>query len=179
MWSTTIWIYFMTLITQKINILKDKPTTSHFCFQFILISIFEWFKNSSASLLIMIYMLSLFECITNSSSLTSLEEVKLIVIVNWIFHVLHYFRPFMMSFKYCLISIRYSTTDSVSFLSEWLLCIFVHFEHFCTLLLILPNISRSKLNHTFLTITPKITNSHWFITIFFLFFHAQNNLQCL
>ena len=41
-----------------------------------------FFIASSASSLIMISMLSLSECITRSSSLLSLEEIKLIVIVN-------------------------------------------------------------------------------------------------
>ena len=40
--------------------------------------------TSLALLLIMISTLSLFECITHSSSL-SLEEIKLIAIVNWFF----------------------------------------------------------------------------------------------
>ena len=41
---------------------------------------------SSALSLIVISMLSPFECITHSSSL-SLEEIKLIAIVNWIFYL--------------------------------------------------------------------------------------------
>ena len=45
----------------------------------------------SASSLIMISMLSLFECITCSLSLSSLEEIKLIFIVDWIFHVSDFF----------------------------------------------------------------------------------------
>ena len=38
----------------------------------------------------MISVLSLFECIMHSSSL-SLEEIKLIAIVNWIFHGSNFF----------------------------------------------------------------------------------------
>ena len=64
-------------------------------------------------------MLSLFECITHSSSL-SLEEIKLIAIFNWIFHVSDFLRLFMMSFKYGLILLRYSLTDRVLFLSTLL-----------------------------------------------------------
>ena len=43
-----------------------------------------------------------FECITCSSSL-SLEEIKLIAIVNCNSHVLDFLRSFMISFKYGLI----------------------------------------------------------------------------
>ena len=60
-----------------------------------------------------------FECITPSSSL-SLEEIKLIAFFIWIFHVSDFFRLFIMSFKYGLIVLRYSSTDSV-FLSPLLL----------------------------------------------------------
>ena len=66
----------------------------------------------------MISMLSLFECITCSSSL-SLEEIKLIAIVNWIFHVSHFLRLFDV-FKHGLILLRYFLTDSVLFLSSLL-----------------------------------------------------------
>ena len=65
-------------------------------------------------------MLLLSECITCSSSL-SMEETKLFAIVNWIFPVSNFLRLFMMSFKYGLISLRYSSTDSVSFPSLLLL----------------------------------------------------------
>ena len=97
--------------------------------------------TSSASSLTMISMLLLFKCITRFSPL-SLEEIKLIAMVNWIFHV-SYFLRFMMPFKYGLILLRCSSTDSVLFLS----------------LLLLYSI----------IITPKITNSHWFIIILFFF----------
>ena len=79
------------------NILKDKITT---------------FPLS----LIMVFMLSLLKCMTQSSSLSS-EEIKLIAIVDWIFHVSDFLRIFVMSFKYGLISSRYSLTDSVLCLS--------------------------------------------------------------
>ena len=68
--------------------------------------------TSSASSLIMISILSLFDCITWSSSLPS-EEIKLIAIVNWIFHVSDILKSFMISFKYRLILLGYSSTDSV------------------------------------------------------------------
>ena len=69
--------------------------------------------------LIMISMLSLFECITHSSSL-SLEK-KLVAIVNGIFQVSDFLRFFMISFKYDLILLRYYSTVSVSFLLPSLL----------------------------------------------------------
>ena len=65
-------------------------------------------------------MLLLSECITCSSSL-SMEETKLFAVVNWIFPVSNFLRLFMMSFKYGLISLRYSSTDSVLFPSLLLL----------------------------------------------------------
>ena len=65
----------------------------------------------------MISMLSLFECIIRSSPV-SLEEVKLIAIVNWIFYISDYLRLFIMYFKYDLISSRYSLIDRISFLSS-------------------------------------------------------------
>ena len=67
----------------------------------------------------MISILSLFECITRSSSLF-LEEIKLIATVNWVFHESEFLRLFNMSFKYHLILLKYSSTDSV-FLSSLLL----------------------------------------------------------
>ena len=72
------------------------------------------FITLSALSFIMISMLSIFECITRSSSL-SMKKLKLIAIVNWIFHVSDFLRVFMMLLKYCLILLRYSSTDSVSF----------------------------------------------------------------
>ena len=65
-------------------------------------------------------MLSLFDCIRHSSSISPLEEIKLIVIVNWIFHVWNVLRSFMIYFKYGLTLLRYSSTDSVLFLSPLL-----------------------------------------------------------
>ena len=56
-------------------------------------------------------MLSFFEWVTCSWSL-SLEEIKQNAIVNWIFHVSDFMRLFMMSFKYGLILLRCSATDT-------------------------------------------------------------------
>ena len=64
-------------------------------------------------------MLSLSECTTHSSSRSS-EEIKLIAIINRVFHVSDFLGLFMVSFKYVLILLRYSLTDSVLFLSPLL-----------------------------------------------------------
>ena len=64
----------------------------------------------------MSFMFSLFEWITHSSSV-SLEEIRLIAIVNCVFHVSDFFRLLMMPFKYGLISPRYFLIDTILFLS--------------------------------------------------------------
>ena len=51
------------------------------------------------------------------SSSLSIEETKLFAVVNWIFHMSDFLRLFMVSFKYGLISLRYSSTDNILFLS--------------------------------------------------------------
>ena len=66
--------------------------------------------------LIMTSMLSIFDCIKYSSSL-SMEEIELFAIVNWISHVSDFLRIFMDSFKQGLILLRYSSTDIVLFRS--------------------------------------------------------------
>ena len=65
-------------------------------------------------------MLSLFVCITRSS-LSSKEEIKLFAVANLIFHVSDFLRLSKMSFKYYLIWLKYSLTDSALFLSLLLL----------------------------------------------------------
>ena len=74
------------------------------------------FITSCASLLIMISILSLFECITYSSSL-SMEEIKFFAIVDLLSPPSEFLRLFMMLFKNGLILLRYSSSDSVLFLS--------------------------------------------------------------
>ena len=66
-------------------------------------------------------MLSLFEYITLSSSLSCSEEIKLIVVVNWIFHVSGFLILLMIPLKYGLILLRYSSTNSILILSLLLL----------------------------------------------------------
>ena len=62
---------------------------------------------SSELSLIMVSMLSLFEYMTGYSSV-SLQEVKLIAIVNWMFHESDTLTSFMISFKYGLTLLKYS-----------------------------------------------------------------------
>ena len=69
-------------------------------------------------------------------------EIKLFAIVR-IFYVSDFLRLFMMSFKYGVILLKYSSTDSVLFLS-----VFFVFN---------------------IVFTPKITYSYWFVIIFFIF----------
>ena len=49
-----------------------------------------------------------------------LEEIKIIVIVDWIFYVQDFLRSFMIAFKYGLILLRYSSVDTILFLSPLL-----------------------------------------------------------
>ena len=82
------------------SINKDKLSTFYLFFQLIFLSNSKNSSiTSSASSLIRISMLSLFEYISRSSSLSSLEEIKFIVIANQIFHVSDFLRSFMVSFK--------------------------------------------------------------------------------
>ena len=96
------------------------------------------FITSSASTLIMIYMLSLFEWMAHSSSL-SIKEMKLFAIVNWIFHILDVLRLCMMSFNYGLILCRYSLTNSVLLLSLLLLHQYNFYSKSYSLLLVYYN----------------------------------------
>ena len=76
----------------------------------------DWKRSSttsSAFSLIIICMLSLFECITLSSSVP-LQEIKLIATDNWNFQVSDFLKIFI-SFKYHLILLSYSSIDSVSY----------------------------------------------------------------
>ena len=65
-------------------------------------------------------MLSLFECISCSSSLF-LEEMNLIAIINLIFYLSDFWRSFMMSFKYDLIFSRYPLIEKFLLLKPLIL----------------------------------------------------------
>ena len=105
-----------------------------------------FFITSFASSLIIISMLFLFECITRSSSLSSLEEIILIVIANWIFHALDFVRPYMICSKYGLIVLRYLLIDSVLFQC------YLHIQY---------------------KYYSKKYNSYWFIIILFYFMQEK------
>ena len=66
--------------------------------------------------LITMSMLSLFECIKRSLSVFS-EDIKLIAIVDWVFHVSNFWRLFSILLSYGLILFRYSSIDNVLILS--------------------------------------------------------------
>ena len=89
-WSTMFKICSMTFILQQINIIKDKITAFNWCFLSNLIFKKKWLKalfyNFIFLLLFISSILSLLTYITNSS-LLSLEDIKLISIVNWIFQI--------------------------------------------------------------------------------------------
>ena len=92
-------IHYFSLILNYLDILSDLKSFS---------------ITSSVSWSIIISMLSLFECIARSSSLP-IEEFKLFDIVNWIFLVSNVLRLVIMSFKYGIISLSNSSTESVLF----------------------------------------------------------------
>ena len=98
-WSTTFIIYLMTFVMHKFDLIKNKITSSHWCFYIILISQRKWLKefiNNFINLIIRCKLL-LVEYIT--CSFVSFEEIKLIAIVNWIFHVSELWRSIIISLK--------------------------------------------------------------------------------
>lgn len=64
----------------------------------------------------MIYLLSIFECLTHYSSLF-LKEIKLIDIANLIFHASDFFESIPVSLNYGLFSLKYFPTDTALLLS--------------------------------------------------------------
>ena len=111
------------------------------------------FVTSFASSLIMISMLSLFECITRSSSL-SMEEIKLSAIVNWFFYVSDFLRLFMMSFRYILI----------------LLFLFLFLLYSKDILQLISWLTIELL-------LQKLLTFYWFITTFLFFWMLKNILN--
>ena len=89
------------------------------------------------------------ECILRSSSLSFLEEIKLIVIVNWIFHVPDFMKSFLVSFMHGLVLLRYFS------------------KSFAITFTFIFNI----------IVNLKINNSHSFIIIFFLMLKNISNLS--
>ena len=95
-------IYFMVFVAHQFNWIKNKLTSFHWFFWITLISWTKWLKkfiNNSISIIIRcIFYITLFECITRSSS-ASFEEIKLIAIVNWIFHASDFWRSIIITLK--------------------------------------------------------------------------------
>ena len=112
----------------------------------------SFFITTSASSLIMISMLSLFECITRCSSL-AIDDIKLFAIGDYSFPEWDILRLFMMSFKYGLILLGYSSTVSFTFI---------------TVTFVFNPI-----------VTPKITYSYWFIIVFFFLLKKILNTSSL
>ena len=99
------------------NTIKDKTTTSFWFFKSHLVSIKKWFKNFFNNFICVtisheFYVCTLWMHYTLSSK--SLEEIKLINFTTWIFQEPYISRSFM-SFKYGLISSRYSLIGSFFF----------------------------------------------------------------
>ena len=91
------------------DIIEDKTTTFHYFFKLFWYLLTTDLKSYSitlsASLLILISMLSVVECIIRSSSLSSSEKIKPIVI-HWILELSDILRLFMISFNDALILLK-------------------------------------------------------------------------
>ena len=143
-------------------IFHDKLTTFHCSvskiFQYLLRKDTKSFLTTSSALsVIMISLLSLFECIMHSSSL-SLEQIKLVAVANWIFHVPDFLRLFMISFKY---ELKY---ELIVFLYQWYFHIqYIRNSRNCLLFLVY--------NDIFFILIKKIFNiSHYsLITLTYIF----------
>ena len=104
-WTTTSKIYFMAFVIHQLNWINNIITFSHWRFQISLISWTKLLKHSNslsttsfASVKFVNFSLLLFECIT-CSFLASFENIKLIVIVNWISHVSEFWRSIIIFLK--------------------------------------------------------------------------------
>ena len=120
-WSANFQIYYMAFVMQQIKTIKDKLI--HWCFQPSLISRKKLFKNFLNNFICYIINLDFYLTILwmhSPSSSVSLEKIKLIAIVNRIFHVSDFLRLLMVSFKYGLISSWYYLIDRILFLSPLL-----------------------------------------------------------
>ena len=102
--------YLSSMFLTKFDI--EKEVIEKVLLQFHLLYCFIYF----ICFISIIFMLSLFECITRSSSVP-LEEIILIASVNAIFYVSYISGLFIISFKYGLILLRYFSIDSALFLS--------------------------------------------------------------
>ena len=105
------------------NTTKYEITTFHWYFQPNLISR-KWLKKLFYNFIFFIinhHFYAITFWMHYMLSIISLEEIKLIAIANRIFRVSDCLRLFIMSFKYGLISSRYSLPDNILFLSQFLI----------------------------------------------------------
>ena len=104
----------------KMNTMKDKITRSHWCFQSNMISKTKWLKKLFYNFICVIVN-DKFCAIAVSVNYTLFiiffrgNKITCYCYVNFPLSV--FLRSFMMSFNYSLISLRYSSIDSVSSLS--------------------------------------------------------------
>ena len=100
-------------IYDTINEHNQRQTCCLFSIQIILISIFDLSESKNH------FIFSSTSSFTCSASWSMMEEVKSFDIVNLIFHGWDFLRLLIISFKYGLILLRYSSTDRVLFLSPF------------------------------------------------------------
>ena len=98
----------------------DCVLTFNWCFQPNMIPRKKRLKKSFYNFIFFIinrvfYVINFWKFFIIHSSSLRLEEINWTVIVNWMLHVSNFFRSFMVSFKYDLISLIYSSNDSIYF----------------------------------------------------------------
>ena len=101
-WAITFNIYFMAFVRHDLNWIKNKITSCHWCFSISLIYWTKWLK----------LFITNFICITLRCKFNivatwmhsrffsvSFEEIKLIAIVSWIYHVSEFRRSIIIFLK--------------------------------------------------------------------------------
>ena len=103
-WSPTLKIFLVAFIIQQLNLPNQSGILKKWLEKLInyFIYIIIWCHIHHIHYHIINPILSFFECIKCFSS-TSLEEMKLIAIFNWTFHVSYFWRYIMISLRYGLI----------------------------------------------------------------------------
>ena len=160
-------------------IFHDKLTTFH-CnvsktFRYSLRKDTKSFLTTSSALsVIMISLLSLFECIMHSSSL-SLEQIKLVAVANWIFHVPDFLRLFMISFKYELIVFLYQWYFHIQYICNSRNCLLflVYNDIFFIMIKKIFNIS----HYSLITLTYIFSLERFFISLIILCFFLLQTLN--
>ena len=129
LWNISINLFshtFKICINNKWRLYKHNWRQTHYL---SVISIFKWtkkfFSNFICFIVFTFWMHSMFFIIVYGRN-----------IVNGMFRVSDFLRLFMMSFKHGLILLKYSSTDSFSFLLPLLLCSYNCHSKNCLLLLV-------------------------------------------